>query len=73
MIFTISFHLLESRTRFTHYRSWNSKMYPVWRDGDPRYRDCWKGIWTLTHSHTHNLIHPSFRLTVQWFARVWKC
>jgi len=55
MIFTISFHLLESRTRFTHYRSWNSKMYPVWRDGDPRYRDCWKGIWTLTHSHTHNL------------------
>ncbi|XP_072521803.1 premelanosome protein a isoform X2 [Salminus brasiliensis] len=32
-----------SRTRFTRYRSWNSRMYPVWRDGDPRYRDCWKG------------------------------
>uniref|UniRef100_A0A8C2IHE2 Premelanosome protein a n=1 Tax=Cyprinus carpio TaxID=7962 RepID=A0A8C2IHE2_CYPCA len=31
------------QTRFTHYRSWNSQMYPVWRDGDPRYRDCWKG------------------------------
>ncbi|XP_052466342.1 melanocyte protein PMEL-like isoform X1 [Carassius gibelio] len=33
----------QSRTRFAHYRSWNSQMYPVWRDGDPRYRDCWKG------------------------------
>uniref|UniRef100_A0A8C1Y6X5 Premelanosome protein a n=1 Tax=Cyprinus carpio TaxID=7962 RepID=A0A8C1Y6X5_CYPCA len=31
------------QTRFAHYRSWNSQMYPVWRDGDPRYRDCWKG------------------------------
>uniref|UniRef100_A0A673JV74 PKD domain-containing protein n=1 Tax=Sinocyclocheilus rhinocerous TaxID=307959 RepID=A0A673JV74_9TELE len=35
--------LSQSRTRFAHYRSWNSQMYPVWRDGDPRYRDCWKG------------------------------
>ncbi|XP_067287593.1 premelanosome protein a [Pseudorasbora parva] len=35
--------LSQSRSRFAHYRSWNSKMYPVWRDGDPRYRDCWKG------------------------------
>ncbi|XP_059393967.1 premelanosome protein a [Carassius carassius] len=35
--------LSHSRTRFAHYRSWNSQMYPVWRDGDPRYRDCWKG------------------------------
>ncbi|KAK2821430.1 hypothetical protein Q7C36_020773 [Tachysurus vachellii] len=32
-----------ARTRFTRYRSWNSRMYPVWRDSDPRYRDCWKG------------------------------
>ncbi|KAI4887507.1 hypothetical protein NFI96_017084 [Prochilodus magdalenae] len=32
-----------SRTRFSRYRSWNSRMYPVWRDDDPRYRDCWKG------------------------------
>ncbi|KAJ8358558.1 hypothetical protein SKAU_G00150830 [Synaphobranchus kaupii] len=31
------------RTRFTRYRSWNSRMYPVWKDGDPRYRDCWTG------------------------------
>nr|XP_021335225.1 melanocyte protein PMEL isoform X2 [Danio rerio] len=35
--------LSQSRTRFARYRSWNSQMYPVWRDGDPRYRDCWKG------------------------------
>ncbi|XP_065098025.1 premelanosome protein a [Paramisgurnus dabryanus] len=31
------------RSRFSRYRSWNSQMYPVWRDGDPRYRDCWTG------------------------------
>ncbi|XP_030634088.1 premelanosome protein a [Chanos chanos] len=31
------------KTRFVRYRSWNSRMYPVWRDGDPRYRDCWRG------------------------------
>ncbi|KAG5836300.1 hypothetical protein ANANG_G00253120 [Anguilla anguilla] len=31
------------RTRFTRYRSWNSRMYPVWKDGDARYRDCWTG------------------------------
>uniref|UniRef100_A0A673H9Y9 Melanocyte protein PMEL-like n=1 Tax=Sinocyclocheilus rhinocerous TaxID=307959 RepID=A0A673H9Y9_9TELE len=37
------FIILESKTRIAHYRSWNSQMYPVWRDGDPRYRDCWKG------------------------------
>ncbi|XP_016404330.1 melanocyte protein PMEL-like [Sinocyclocheilus rhinocerous] len=35
--------LSQSKTRIAHYRSWNSQMYPVWRDGDPRYRDCWKG------------------------------
>ncbi|KAI1891069.1 hypothetical protein AGOR_G00160110 [Albula goreensis] len=33
----------KSRSRFTRYRSWNSRMYPVWRDGDPRFRDCWRG------------------------------
>nr|XP_055041080.1 premelanosome protein a isoform X1 [Misgurnus anguillicaudatus] len=35
--------LSEYRSRFSRYRSWNSQMYPVWRDGDPRYRDCWTG------------------------------
>ncbi|XP_031423007.1 premelanosome protein a [Clupea harengus] len=33
----------EAKTRFSRYRSWNSRMYPVWRDGDARYRNCWKG------------------------------
>ncbi|KAF7693237.1 hypothetical protein HF521_008553 [Silurus meridionalis] len=41
---TLSLAAISSaRTHFTRYRSWNSRMYPVWRDGDPRYRDCWKG------------------------------
>uniref|UniRef100_A0A4W5LIE9 Premelanosome protein a n=1 Tax=Hucho hucho TaxID=62062 RepID=A0A4W5LIE9_9TELE len=31
------------KTRFSHYRSWNAGMYPVWKDGDSRYRDCWTG------------------------------
>ncbi|KAG7477419.1 hypothetical protein MATL_G00069460 [Megalops atlanticus] len=31
------------RTQFTRYRSWNLRMYPVWNDGDSRYRDCWRG------------------------------
>ncbi|KAM9759588.1 premelanosome protein a [Menidia menidia] len=31
------------RSDFTRYRSWNSRMYPVWQDGDPRFRNCWFG------------------------------
>ncbi|XP_041747689.1 premelanosome protein a [Coregonus clupeaformis] len=31
------------KTRFTRYHSWNSRIYPVWKDGDSRYRDCWTG------------------------------
>ncbi|XP_058500173.1 premelanosome protein b isoform X1 [Solea solea] len=31
------------KNRFTRYPSWNTKMYPVWKDADPRYRDSWKG------------------------------
>nr|XP_020448748.1 melanocyte protein PMEL-like isoform X2 [Monopterus albus] len=34
---------IKPRSQFTHYRSWNSRMYPVWRDGDPRFRNCWFG------------------------------
>ncbi|KAG8007911.1 Melanocyte protein PMEL [Nibea albiflora] len=33
----------KSRSQFTRYRSWNSRMYPVWKDGDPRFRNCWTG------------------------------
>ncbi|XP_060931445.1 premelanosome protein b [Limanda limanda] len=31
------------KNRFTHYPSWNTKMYPIWKDADPRYIDSWKG------------------------------
>ncbi|CAL8366923.1 unnamed protein product [Lota lota] len=31
------------KNRFTRYPSWNNKMYPIWKDGDPRYKDSWKG------------------------------
>ncbi|CAJ1084433.1 melanocyte protein PMEL-like [Xyrichtys novacula] len=31
------------KNRFTRYPSWNNKMYPVWKDGDPRYKEAWKG------------------------------
>ncbi|KAF7659765.1 hypothetical protein LDENG_00293240 [Lucifuga dentata] len=31
------------KSHFTRFRSWNSQMYPVWKDGDPRFRNCWLG------------------------------
>eukprot|EP00064_Thunnus_orientalis_P020260 superscaffoldBa00005476_g20394 len=31
------------KNRFIRYPSWNTKMYPIWKDGDPRYKDSWKG------------------------------
>uniref|UniRef100_A0A1A8CFE7 Premelanosome protein a n=1 Tax=Nothobranchius kadleci TaxID=1051664 RepID=A0A1A8CFE7_NOTKA len=34
---------IRQRSQFTRYRSWNSQMYPVWQDGDPRFRNCWFG------------------------------
>ncbi|XP_041836617.1 premelanosome protein a [Melanotaenia boesemani] len=34
---------IRQRSKFTRYRSWNSRMYPVWQDGDPRFRNCWNG------------------------------
>ncbi|KAM6928294.1 premelanosome protein a [Xenentodon cancila] len=34
---------IRHRSQFTRYRSWNSRMYPVWQDGDPRFRNCWFG------------------------------
>ncbi|XP_023845445.1 melanocyte protein PMEL-like [Salvelinus sp. IW2-2015] len=45
LVLAISSAALEAKpkTRFTRYRSWNSQMYPVWKDGDSRYRNCWTG------------------------------
>nr|XP_046252484.1 premelanosome protein b [Scatophagus argus] len=31
------------KNRFIRYPSWNTKMYPIWKDGDPRFKDSWKG------------------------------
>ncbi|GAA6216735.1 melanocyte protein PMEL-like [Lates japonicus] len=31
------------KNHFTRYPSWNTKMYPVWKDGDTRYKEAWKG------------------------------
>ncbi|XP_055077837.1 premelanosome protein a isoform X3 [Periophthalmus magnuspinnatus] len=31
------------RSQFTRFRSWNTRMYPAWKEGDPRFRNCWKG------------------------------
>ncbi|XP_053154358.1 melanocyte protein PMEL isoform X3 [Hemicordylus capensis] len=25
------------------YKSWNSRLYPQWKEGDPRQRNCWRG------------------------------
>uniref|UniRef100_H3D4G4 Premelanosome protein b n=1 Tax=Tetraodon nigroviridis TaxID=99883 RepID=H3D4G4_TETNG len=33
----------EPRSRFVRYPAWNSRMYPVWKAGDPRYKESWKG------------------------------
>ncbi|XP_032417987.1 premelanosome protein b [Xiphophorus hellerii] len=35
--------LAKAKNRFTHYPSWNAKMYPIWKAGDPKYEDSWKG------------------------------
>ncbi|XP_074529642.1 melanocyte protein PMEL-like [Halichoeres trimaculatus] len=28
---------------FTRYRSWNTRMYPFWKDGDQRFKSAWTG------------------------------
>ncbi|XP_014835493.1 PREDICTED: melanocyte protein PMEL-like [Poecilia mexicana] len=35
--------LAKAKNRFTRYPSWNGKMYPIWKAGDPRYEDSWRG------------------------------
>ncbi|KAM3622319.1 uncharacterized protein V6R79_023118 [Siganus canaliculatus] len=34
---------IRPRSQFTRYPSWNTRMYPVWKDGDVRFRNCWSG------------------------------
>ncbi|XP_031421876.1 premelanosome protein b isoform X2 [Clupea harengus] len=33
----------DTQPRFVRYHSWNTKMYPVWKHGDARYRNSWTG------------------------------
>ncbi|XP_021175532.2 premelanosome protein b [Fundulus heteroclitus] len=35
--------LAKAKNRFTRYPAWNTKMYPIWKDGDPRYQESWRG------------------------------
>lgn len=46
----------EPRSKFASYRSWNSKMYPVWRDGDRRFRNSWLGEAHSSISKNRNAI-----------------
>ncbi|XP_026092986.1 melanocyte protein PMEL-like isoform X2 [Carassius auratus] len=32
-----------SKSRFSHHQTWNTKRFPVWKDGDPRYKNSWTG------------------------------
>ncbi|CAI5688121.1 unnamed protein product [Oreochromis niloticus] len=43
LAFATTISATRQRSHFTRYRSWNSRMYPVWNDGDPRFRNCWLG------------------------------
>ncbi|XP_062314766.1 premelanosome protein b [Osmerus eperlanus] len=39
----VSSAVAKPKNRFTRYPSWNTRMFPIWKDGDPRYADSWKG------------------------------
>ncbi|XP_039884861.1 premelanosome protein a [Simochromis diagramma] len=43
LAFATTISATRQRSHFTRYRSWNSRMYPVWSDGDQRFRNCWLG------------------------------
>lgn len=63
--------LSEPRSRLIRYPSWNSRMYPVWKDGDPRYKDSWKGGSTeITDFLRGNLLHDCFSCRLPAGGRV---
>ncbi|KAM9445379.1 premelanosome protein b [Clarias gariepinus] len=33
----------KSKPKFIRYRPWNTKLYPVWKNKDPRYKSSWTG------------------------------
>ncbi|KAF4096467.1 premelanosome protein b [Onychostoma macrolepis] len=32
-----------SKSSFNQYQTWNTKRFPVWKNGDPRYKNSWTG------------------------------
>ncbi|XP_024148572.1 premelanosome protein b isoform X2 [Oryzias melastigma] len=38
-----SLTVAKPKNRFIRYPSWDTKMYPVWKEDDPRFKDSWKG------------------------------
>ncbi|XP_019721336.1 premelanosome protein b isoform X2 [Hippocampus comes] len=43
LLVAASHTVAKARNRFTRYPSWNTKLYPIWKDGDLRFTDSWKG------------------------------
>ncbi|XP_068194121.1 premelanosome protein b [Antennarius striatus] len=43
LLAVVSHTVAKPKNRFIRYPSWNNKMYPIWKDGDPRYHNSWKG------------------------------
>uniref|UniRef100_A0A8C1ZE45 Premelanosome protein b n=1 Tax=Cyprinus carpio TaxID=7962 RepID=A0A8C1ZE45_CYPCA len=40
---TIQVDRSDSKSRFNQHQTWNTKQFPVWKDGDPRYKNSWTG------------------------------
>ncbi|XP_060750577.1 premelanosome protein b [Tachysurus vachellii] len=43
VVLSKQFQKNKSTARFIRYQKWNTKMYPVWKNGDPRYTSSWTG------------------------------
>ncbi|XP_041638587.1 premelanosome protein a [Cheilinus undulatus] len=44
VVLSISSHgMPRPKYQFTRYRPWNTRTYPVWKDGDQRFRSAWTG------------------------------
>ncbi|XP_077368909.1 premelanosome protein b isoform X2 [Festucalex cinctus] len=43
LLVAISHSAAKPKNGFTRYPSWNTKLYPIWKDGDLRFTDSWKG------------------------------
>ncbi|XP_061541683.1 premelanosome protein b isoform X2 [Phycodurus eques] len=43
LVVAASHSVAKPKNGFTRYPSWNTKLYPIWKDGDLRYTASWKG------------------------------